>query len=82
MCTLKSYFSCFASGRSNNYYLSLQDIPVSGYSHTARVMFDNGSEVTLITHVFARKAKLSYKDASYSIAGIGNESTVCDNGKV
>ena len=45
-------------------------------------MFDNGSEVTLITHIFARKAKLSYEDASYSIAGIGNNSTVCDNGKV
>ena len=45
-------------------------------------MFDNGSEVTLITHIFARKAGLSHEDASYSIAGIGSNSTVCDNGKI
>ena len=45
-------------------------------------MFDNGSEITLITHIFARKAGLTHEDASYAIAGIGSNSTVCEKGKI
>ena len=46
------------------------------------MLFDNGSQVSQITHVFARKAKLTCKEACYSIAGIGNNSTIYNNGKI
>ena len=82
MCLLKKVFSCATSQGNNSCSLSIQDIPVAGYNYPACCLFDNGSEITLITHTFAKKSGLTHEDASYSISGIGSNSTVCNKGKL
>ena len=65
--------------------MSLQDVPVHNSSIKARVMFDNGSEITLVSNSFARKNNLTYEPATYTLAGIGSKATTYDsnnNGKI
>ena len=48
-------------------------------------MFDNGSEITLVSNFFARKNNLPYERATYTLAGIGSKATTYDsnnNGKI
>ena len=48
-------------------------------------MFDNGSEITLMSNSFARKNNLPYEPATYTLAGIGSKATTYDsnnNGKI
>ena len=53
--------------------MSLQDIPIKNSSHKACVMFDNGSEITLVSSVFTKRNNLPYKEATYTIVGIGSK---------
>ena len=62
--------------------MSLQDIPLHNSNNMARVMFDNGSEITLVSSVFAKKNNLLYEEASYTLAGIGSSPTTYNNGRI
>ena len=65
--------------------MSLQDVPVHNSSIKAPVMFDNGSEITLVSNSFARKNNLPYEPATYTLARIGSKATTYDsnnNGKI
>ena len=65
--------------------MSLQDIPVHNSSTEACVMFDNGSEITLVSNYFARKNNLPYERATYTMAAIGSKPKTYDsnnNGKI
>merc|ERR1712240_527721 len=44
-------------------------------------MFDKGSEITLISIIFAKKNCLPYEEASYTLAGIGSNPTTYNNGR-
>ena len=60
--------------------MSLQDIPVKNSSMKARTMFDNGSELTLVSSFFANKNNFSYEEASYTISGVGGAESTFDSG--
>ena len=45
-------------------------------------MFDNGSEITLVSNHFARKNNLPFKQATYTLAGIGSNPTTYNNGEI
>ena len=45
-------------------------------------MFDNGSEVALMSSIFAKKNHLPYEAASYKLAGIGSSPTTYSNGRI
>ena len=62
--------------------MSLQDIPMANSSSKARVLFDNGSEVTLVMNHFAEKNKLSSRKALFSLAVMGSSPTSHNNGKI
>ena len=51
--------------------MSLQDVPIKNSSMKARTMFNNGSELTLVSSFFANKNNFSYEEASYTISGVG-----------
>ena len=70
------------SARSNSCLMSLQDIPLHKSRSLAQVMFDNGSEVTLVSSIFAKKNCLLYEEASYTLAGIGSSPTTYSNGRI
>ena len=55
--------------------MSLQDIPIKNSSHKACVIFDNGSEITLVSSIFAKGNNLPYKEATYTLEGIGSKAT-------
>ena len=40
---------------------------------TVRVLFDNGSEVTLVRNAFAKKAGYKWQPATYTLAGVGGQ---------
>ena len=82
MCDIKKYFSCSMSARSNSCLMSLQDIPLHNSRSLAQVMFDNGSEVMLVSSIFAKKNRLPYEEASYTLAGIGSSPTTYNNGRI
>ena len=57
--------------------MCVQDIPASVTSEpdrNARVLFDLGSQTTLVRDQFAEQAGWSYTNAQYSLAGIGSKS--------
>ena len=62
--------------------MSLQDIPVANYDQSARTMFDNGSEISLVSNNFAKKAKLPFEEASYTLPGVGRNSTTYNCGMI
>ena len=43
---------------------------------TARILFDSGSQITLVTNKFAVQAGWTYSRAKYSLAGIGKKAKV------
>ena len=45
-------------------------------------MVDNGSEITLVFSIFAKKKKLPFEQATYTLAGIGSNATTYNNGKI
>ena len=45
-------------------------------------MFNNGSEVTLVSGIFAKKNRLPYEEASYTLAGIGSSPTTYSNRRI
>ena len=45
-------------------------------------MFDNGSEITLVSSIFAKKNNLLFEQATYTLAGIGSNATTYNNGKI
>ena len=45
-------------------------------------MFDNGSEITLVSSIFAKKNNLPFEQATYTLAGIGSNATTYNNGKI
>ena len=59
--------------------LCVQDVLVISKSRckkgddTARVLFDSGSQTTLVRNKFAEQAGWSYSKARYSLAGIGDK---------
>ena len=62
--------------------MSLQDIPVTNTNKKAWVMFDNGSEITLVSSIFAKKNNLPFEQATYNLAGIWSNATTYNNGKI
>ena len=54
--------------------MCLQDIPINS-STKACVMFDNGSELTLVSSYFTKKNNLSYEDTIYTLVGEGGAET-------
>ena len=45
-------------------------------------MFDNGSEITLVSSIFAKKNNLPFEQATYNLAVIGSNATTYNNGKI
>ena len=45
-------------------------------------MFDNGSEITLVSSIFAKKNNLPFEQATYTLAGIGSNATTYNNRKI
>ena len=82
MCDIKKYFSCSMSARSNSCLMSLQDIPLHKSRSLAQLIFNNGSEVTLVSSIFAKKNHLPQEEASYTLAGIGSSPTSYSNGRI
>ena len=64
--------------------MCLQDVNIRDSSVKARTLFDNGSELTLISSIFAKKNNLPYKEATYTISGVGGATTcnTATNGRV
>ena len=48
----------------------------------ARVLFDNGSEVTLVSNHFARRNKLSSRKAPFTLAVMGSSPSCHSDGKL
>ena len=61
--------------------MSLQDIPVKNSSNKARVMFDNGSKITLVSSFFAKKNNLPLEEATYTLAGVCSKATTYNSGE-
>ena len=73
-CALQS-FSNFASIGSESVKLCIQEVDISCYTKgnkTVRVLFDKGSQSTLIREKFGEAIGWSYTKASYSLAGNGS----------
>merc|ERR1711867_111493 len=79
LCLLKKFFTCSLSTKGSC-MMSLQDIPVKNSSMKARTMFDNGSELTLVSFFFADKNNFSYEEASYTISGVRGAESTFDSG--
>ena len=62
--------------------MSLQDISVSNSNRKTCVMFDNGSEITLVTNHFAMKINLPFEKAPLTLSAIGSKPTTYNNGKI
>ena len=60
--------------------MSLQDVPIKNTSIKARTMFDNGSELTLVSSFFANKNNFSYQEATYTISGVGGAESTFKSG--
>ena len=45
-------------------------------------MFDDGSEITLVSSIFAKKNNLPFNEATHTLAGIGSNATIYNNGKI
>ena len=45
-------------------------------------MFDNGSEITLVSSIFTKKNNLPFEQATYTLTGIGSNVTTYNNGKI
>ena len=45
-------------------------------------MFDNGSEITLVSSIFAKKNNLPFEQATYTLLGIGSNATTYNNRKI
>merc|ERR1712114_131917 len=58
LCTIKKFLSCSLSSGNNCCLMSLQDVPVHNSIVKACVMFDNGSEINLVSNSFAGKIVL------------------------
>merc|ERR1712101_57893 len=80
-CALQQFASCANIG-TNLVKLCVQDIPAiysSGSDRkltNARVLFDLGSQTTLVRDQFTERAGWHYTKAQYSLAGIGTSSKV------
>ena len=61
--------------------MSLQDIPIKNSSSKARVMFDNGSEITLVSSFFTKKNNLPFEEATYTLAGVGSKAITYNSGE-
>ena len=48
----------------------------------AQVMFNNGSEIILVTNVFSKRNNLPFEEASYTLAGIESNPTTYNNGRI
>ena len=44
-------------------------------------MFDNGFEITLVSSFFTRRNKLPFKEATYTLAGVGSKATTYNSGE-
>ena len=60
--------------------MSLQDIPIKNSSSKAQVMFDNGSEITLVSRFFITRNNLPFEEATYTLAGVGSKATTFNSG--
>ena len=56
--------------------LVMQDIPIHNSMHSARAMYDSGSNGALITHACARKNKIPGRPASFTIESLATEKSV------
>ena len=45
-------------------------------------MFHNSSEITLVSNFFTKKNNLPFEEASYTLAGIGSNPTMYNNGRI
>ena len=61
--------------------MSLEDISIKNSSIKARVMFDNDSEITLVSSIFAKKNNLPFEEATYTLAGVGSKATTYNSGE-
>ena len=52
--------------------MCLQDIPLNS-NVKAHVMFDNGSELTLVSSIFTKRNNLPFEEATYTLAGVGGQ---------
>ena len=81
LCNLKKFFSCSLSCNKGSCMMSLQDIPIKNSSIKARVMFDNGSEITLVSSFFTKKNNLPFEEATYTLVGVGSKATTYNSGE-
>ena len=44
-------------------------------------MFYNGSEITLVSSFFTKKNNLPFKEATYTLAGVGSKATTYNSGE-
>ena len=79
LCSLKKFFTCSLSTKGSC-MMSLQDVPVKDSPTKARIMFDNGSKLTLVSSFFAKKNNFSYEEATYTISGVGGAETTFNSG--
>ena len=75
LCNLKKFFTCTLSRNQGSSLMCLQDVNMRDSSVNARTLFDNGSELTLISSIFAKKNNLPYEEATYTISGVGGATT-------
>ena len=80
-CALQSLVSCASIG-SGLTKLCVQDVTVISKPRckrgdiTARILFDSGSQTTLVLNNFAEQAGCTYSKAKYFLAGIGKKAKV------
>ena len=80
-CALQSLVSCASSG-SGLTKLCVQDFTVISNPRCkrgviiARILFDSGSQTTLVTNKFAEQAGWTYSKARYTLAGIGKKAKI------
>ena len=58
----------------------LQDVHIKNSSAKAHTMFDNGSELTLISSIFAKENNLPYEEASVTISSVRVQVTTFNSG--
>ena len=69
MCDAKQFFTCSITWIGETYLLCFQDVYIKE-DILARVLYDSGSEVNLVTNKFAKKNNLKHEDAYYILAGV------------
>ena len=73
ICADQKLFTCCSSMISAATRMSVQDVPVQSmfFQAEARVLFDNGSEISLARNEFCQSQGFSYETVNYGLVGVG-----------